>query len=264
MMTMRVSVRGAVCAAVLILVLAFAGAATARAQGAAGAGARSSPTAEPAPHAQPGQTSGANSNSPPDAANSRAHVTISGGGLRDIYEPITGEQRLDWLAKSTLYPNSLLAGLFSAAIGTGLNHPREDGPHWGGFGERYGIRLTGIATSDTMEVGLGAIWGEDPRYKREPGEAIRWAPRQCDRAGVHDAAPRRAFRARLCALSQPSAGAIFFRTRGAPIARPIARMQDIGSAWDLQAKSAAMPGMNSGPASARTFFTNIKTTSKPP
>jgi hypothetical protein len=28
------------------------------------------------------------------------------------------------------------------------------------------MRLTGIATSNAMEAGLGAIWGEDPRYYR--------------------------------------------------------------------------------------------------
>ncbi|MDR3721311.1 MAG: hypothetical protein P4L00_06900 [Candidatus Acidoferrales bacterium] len=162
MMTTRVSIRGAVCAAVITLVLAFAGAATARAQGAAGAGASSSESALPA---QP-KPNRASSNSLPAAANTSARSS------EDSYEPITGEQRLEWLAKSTLYPKSLLAGLFSAAIGTGLDHPREDGPHWGGFGERYGIRLTGIATSDTMEVGLGALWGEDPRYKREPEKSF--------------------------------------------------------------------------------------------
>jgi hypothetical protein len=31
------------------------------------------------------------------------------------------------------------------------------------------MRLTGIVTSNSMEAGLGAIWGEDPRYKRDAG-----------------------------------------------------------------------------------------------
>lgn len=164
-MKRHVSVRWAVGAGVLIAMLAFAGATIARAQGAAGAGASSSALpAQPSPT----RASSTNSNSLPDAAG-------ASGGARnsdDTYEPITGEGRLEWLAKSTLYPKSLLAGVFSAAIGTGLDHPREDGPHWDGFAERYGIRLTGIATSDTMEAGLGALWGEDPRYKREPEKSF--------------------------------------------------------------------------------------------
>jgi hypothetical protein len=31
------------------------------------------------------------------------------------------------------------------------------------------MRLTGIATSNVMEAGLGAIWGENPRYIRAAG-----------------------------------------------------------------------------------------------
>ena len=33
------------------------------------------------------------------------------------------------------------------------------------------MRLTGIATSNAMEAGLGAIWGEDPRYFRKGADA---------------------------------------------------------------------------------------------
>jgi len=40
------------------------------------------------------------------------------------------------------------------------------GPHWEGFGKRYGMRLTGVVTGNAMEASLGAIWGEDPRYVR--------------------------------------------------------------------------------------------------
>jgi hypothetical protein len=172
MMTTRVSIRGAVCAAVLILALAFAGAPIARAQGAVGAGASSSESALPA-QPKPNHSSGANSNSPPDAANSRAQVTISGGGIGDVYEPITGSQRLWWVFISTLGPRSLLlTGPLSAGIGTALDHPREYGGQWEGFGQRYGMRLTGISTSNAMEAGIGAIWGEDPRYKREPEKSF--------------------------------------------------------------------------------------------
>jgi hypothetical protein len=30
------------------------------------------------------------------------------------------------------------------------------------------MRLTGVASSNTIEASLGAIWGEDPRYVRNP------------------------------------------------------------------------------------------------
>jgi len=35
------------------------------------------------------------------------------------------------------------------------------------------MRLTGISTSNAMEAGFGAVWGEDPRYFRAPGEPVK-------------------------------------------------------------------------------------------
>lgn len=88
------------------------------------------------------------------------------------YEPITGRQRLNWGIRSAIWPEHLVAGVITSAVGTGLNRPRQDGPHWGGFGERFGVRLTGVATSNAMEAGFGALWGEDPRYFRVPEEPL--------------------------------------------------------------------------------------------
>ena len=68
--------------------------------------------------------------------------------------------------------NLLVAGPFSAGLSTAFNRPNEYGPHWEGFGKRYGMRLTGISTGNAMEAGLGAIWGEDPRYFRSPDRAF--------------------------------------------------------------------------------------------
>jgi hypothetical protein len=89
------------------------------------------------------------------------------------YTAITGKQRLAWVVKSTVGPQSLAAGLFSAGIGTASNSPREYGPHWGGYGDRYGMRLTGISTSNAMEAGLGSLWGEDPNYYPTTGLSIK-------------------------------------------------------------------------------------------
>jgi hypothetical protein len=66
------------------------------------------------------------------------------------------------------------AGVISAAWGTAFNNPEEYGPHWGGFAKRYGMRLTGIATSNAIEAGLGSVWGEDPRYEAV-GEGSVWS-----------------------------------------------------------------------------------------
>jgi hypothetical protein len=89
------------------------------------------------------------------------------------YVPITGKERLNWFVKSTVGPQSLGGGLFSAAIGTARNKPEEYGPHWGGWADRYGMRLTGVSTGNAMEAGLGAIWGEDPRYFQSKDRTVK-------------------------------------------------------------------------------------------
>ena len=78
--------------------------------------------------------------------------------------PISASERLRWTLKSTVGTGSLVTGVFSSAWATATNSPEEYGPHYGGFGKRYGMRLTGIATSSSIEAGLGSIWEEDPRY----------------------------------------------------------------------------------------------------
>ncbi|HEX4273830.1 MAG TPA: hypothetical protein VHZ74_00675 [Bryobacteraceae bacterium] len=98
-------------------------------------------------------------------------------------EPVTATERLSWFAQSTVGPATLTGGLVSAGFGTLVNRPREYGTHWEGFGDRYGMRLTGVATSNAMEAGLGALWGEDPRYYRAAdgarfgkriGHVVKW------------------------------------------------------------------------------------------
>jgi hypothetical protein len=98
-------------------------------------------------------------------AQGQAVQTSFPGGLPSApYQPITPRQRLHWIVDNTLGPETLTVGLLSAGIGTARDSPKEYGPHWGGFGDRYGMRLTGVSSGNVMEAGLGALWGEDPRY----------------------------------------------------------------------------------------------------
>lgn len=84
------------------------------------------------------------------------------------YEPITSRGRARWLVASTVGPEGLVAGVLSSGISTAVDQPAEFGPTWGGFGHRFGVRLTGISTGNAIEAGLGALWGEYPRYDRLP------------------------------------------------------------------------------------------------
>jgi len=89
------------------------------------------------------------------------------------YYPLTNRQRWEWVIGSTLGPESLAAGLFTAGLGTASDSPVEYGPHWDGFAKRYGMRLTGISTGKTIEAGIGSLWNEDPRYFRASGQPLK-------------------------------------------------------------------------------------------
>jgi len=89
------------------------------------------------------------------------------------YVPIKPRQRLRWFITNTIGPAHLAGGLFTSAFGTALDRPKEYGPHWSGFADRYGMRITGIVTGNAMEASVGALWGEDPRYFRVPDENLK-------------------------------------------------------------------------------------------
>lgn len=80
-------------------------------------------------------------------------------------QPLKPLDRLNWTISSTAGAPNLLGGLFVSGISTLNDNPSEWNTHWDGYWQRYGLRLTGSATSNAMEAGFGAIWGEDPRYR---------------------------------------------------------------------------------------------------
>lgn len=104
----------------------------------------------------------------PSAPQGPADDNLRTIAARAPYTPMTGKQRVEWTLLQTFGPESLLVGTFSAGIGTAKDTPFEYGPHWDGFAKRYGMRFTGIASGNLIEASLGAIWGEDPRYVRNP------------------------------------------------------------------------------------------------
>jgi hypothetical protein len=109
----------------------------------------------------------------PDSPEPKAEVEPSSSSLitplrkqeaDGIYVPISMRQRAQWVVSSSFSPQGLFAGVITSGVGTARNKPPEDGPGWSGFAQRYGTRLSGIIPSNAIEAGLGAVWGEDPRY----------------------------------------------------------------------------------------------------
>jgi hypothetical protein len=83
----------------------------------------------------------------------------------DAYVPITPAQRVHWIVDGTVGPQSLfIVGPLSTAWQTAWNTPEEWGRGWSGVAKRYAQREADVAISNTIEGGLGALWGEDPRY----------------------------------------------------------------------------------------------------
>ena len=95
------------------------------------------------------------------------------------YEPITGRQRTQWFVRSTVGAESLAAGTFSAGFGTARNRPEEYGPHWDGFGKRYAMRFTGVATSHAIEGAAGLIVGRRPALFSRRRAAFQRAHEEC-------------------------------------------------------------------------------------
>ena len=83
----------------------------------------------------------------------------------DTYTSITGAERVDWIVDGTIGRKSIFAvGPLATVWQTGFDTPEEWGRGVSGIAKRYAQREADVAISNSIEAGLGAIWGEDPRY----------------------------------------------------------------------------------------------------
>jgi hypothetical protein len=93
--------------------------------------------------------------------------------LEAPYRPIAPRESLHWFVTSTIGLPHRAGGIFVSGFGTALDRPNEYGPHWGGFADRYGMRMACSATGNAMEAGAGLILREDPRYFRVPDRPLK-------------------------------------------------------------------------------------------
>jgi len=108
-----------------------------------------------------------------DPSSSSVLTPLKSQTVEPPYLPMTSRQSLHWFITNTIGPSHLAGGIFLAATGTALDRPKEYGPHWGGFADRYGMRKTGVVMGNAIEASTGLLLREDPRYFRVPGRAFK-------------------------------------------------------------------------------------------
>jgi hypothetical protein len=123
----------------------------------------SGPTTDPAPLVHSHQPDESKHHSSPSLLTPLKPET-----LEAPYQPITPRESLRWFITNTTSPAYLAGGVFWSAVGTALDQPKEYGPHWEGFADRYGMRKSVVVTENAMEASTGLLLREDPRYFRAP------------------------------------------------------------------------------------------------
>jgi len=89
-------------------------------------------------------------------------------------QPMTGAERIHWIVDGTIGVKSLtVVGPIGVAWQTAWNQPEEWGQTWSGAGKRYLHREADVAISNTIEAGLGAIWGERADYVRSGRKGVK-------------------------------------------------------------------------------------------
>ncbi|HJZ74092.1 MAG TPA: hypothetical protein VKE51_20270 [Vicinamibacterales bacterium] len=120
----------------------------------------------------------------PRESEAQASAPVNG-----VYVPINSSQRLGWIVEGSVGPRSLSVGVLSSAWQTAWNTPEEWNRTWSGMGKRYAARVADVTISNALEAGLGAIWGEEPRYI--PSQRRGFGPRARYAAKTVFLAPRR-------------------------------------------------------------------------
>jgi len=92
--------------------------------------------------------------------------------LDDSYRPIKTAESFRWFVTSTIGPAHLAGVAFASSGGTVVNRPREYGPHYKGFADRFAVGMVGSAAGNAIEIGVGLGLREDPRYFRVPQQAF--------------------------------------------------------------------------------------------
>jgi len=85
-----------------------------------------------------------------------------------VYQPITSAERGNYYLHRTYGPLGLAKGIMTSGIQTWRHKPQEWGRTPRGFGYRLAARQGRVVVSNTIELGIGTLLQEDPRYFSSP------------------------------------------------------------------------------------------------
>jgi hypothetical protein len=78
------------------------------------------------------------------------------------------DERIDWYLKRTTGPKSFLRGVALTGFSTWRDSPSGWDRTTGGFSQRMGHRFARVTLSNSIQLGMGFLINDDPRYYRAP------------------------------------------------------------------------------------------------
>src|ERR1051326_7531802 len=102
-----------------------------------------------------------------------AQETVPSIPVSSLYVPPTPRDRVNWVVQGTVSLPVVAYNALDAAWSTHTNRPEEWGRGLAGFGHRFADESASTTIEDAIEAGAGALWGEDPRYRRS-GKPSTW------------------------------------------------------------------------------------------
>jgi hypothetical protein len=89
-----------------------------------------------------------------------------------LWRPMTTDERIDWYLKRTTGQGAVLKGMAVAGLATVHDSPHE----WEQGGEGYFARLAArqarLAVNHGVQLGMGFLLKDDPRYYRVPERGV--------------------------------------------------------------------------------------------
>jgi hypothetical protein len=89
-----------------------------------------------------------------------------------VWRPMTVADRIDWYLDRTTGRTALIRGAAVAGWATLRDHPKEWNQDADGFAGRMTARMARITVANSVQLGLGFAFKDDPRYYRAPEKGI--------------------------------------------------------------------------------------------